>query len=143
MYTLKKSLGQHFLKDENICRKIIASLEERPFSKLLEVGPGGGALRKYLVKLDGVDFKAVELDDEKVEYLLKTYPALTAKIIHQSFLDIDKPFNEPFTVSLMLVFRKRIRRTPRLVFFTNRIVAARSPCRHTKARHRRLRAEQI
>lgn len=98
MYTLKKSLGQHFLKDENICRKIIASLEERPFSKLLEVGPGGGALTKYLVQIDAIDFKAVELDDEKVEYLLKTYPALSAKIIHQSFLDIDKPFNEPFTV---------------------------------------------
>ncbi|MGZ8516766.1 MAG: rRNA adenine N-6-methyltransferase family protein, partial [Chitinophagaceae bacterium] len=57
MYTLKKSLGQHFLKDENICRKIISSLQENPFSQLLEVGPGGGALTKYLVQLKGVDFK--------------------------------------------------------------------------------------
>ncbi|MEI9811108.1 MAG: rRNA adenine N-6-methyltransferase family protein [Bacteroidota bacterium] len=39
MYTLKKSLGQHFLKDENICRKIIAALQQRPFTQLLEVGP--------------------------------------------------------------------------------------------------------
>ena len=68
MYTLKKSLGQHFLKDENICRKIVAALTERSFSHLLEVGPGGGALTKYLIELSDVDFKAVELDTEKVEY---------------------------------------------------------------------------
>ena len=98
MYTLKKSLGQHFLKDENICRKIIASLEEHPFRQLLEVGPGGGALTKYLVQLEGVAFKAVELDDEKVGFLLKTYPVLSGKIIHKSFLDIENPFTGPFTV---------------------------------------------
>ena len=98
MYTLKKSLGQHFLKDENICRKIISSLQEYPFTQLLEVGPGGGALTKYLVQLPGIDLKAVELDDEKVEYLLKTYPQLAGRIIHQSFLDIEKPFEGSFTV---------------------------------------------
>lgn len=98
MYTLKKSLGQHFLKDENICRKIVASLQEHPFSQLLEVGPGGGALTKYLLQIDNISFKAVELDTEKVEYLQATYPAITGKIIHQSFLDIDKPFEGPFTV---------------------------------------------
>jgi 16S rRNA (adenine1518-N6/adenine1519-N6)-dimethyltransferase len=98
MYTLKKSLGQHFLKDENICRKILAALEQKPFSRLLEVGPGGGALTKYLLQIGGIEFKAVELDAEKVEFLLKTYPALHGKIIHQSFLDIPKPFDEKFTV---------------------------------------------
>lgn len=98
MYTLKKSLGQHFLKDENICRKIVSSLQEHPFTQLLEVGPGGGALTKYLLQLDAIDFKAVELDDEKVDYLLKTYPDLKGKIIHQSFLEIEKPFTGPFTV---------------------------------------------
>jgi 16S rRNA (adenine1518-N6/adenine1519-N6)-dimethyltransferase len=98
MYTLKKSLGQHFLKDENICRKIVSSLQQHSFTQLLEVGPGGGALTKYLIELPDIDFKAVELDDEKVEYLLKTYPSLQGKIIHQSFLDIEKPFEGKFTV---------------------------------------------
>ena len=98
MYTLKKSLGQHFLKDENICRKIVSSLGEHSFTRLLEVGPGGGALTKYLLDLKGIDFKAVELDDEKVEYLLKTWPQLQGKIIHQSFLDIEKPFDGKFTI---------------------------------------------
>lgn len=98
MYTLKKSLGQHFLKDENICRKIVDELQKGPFKNLLEVGPGGGALTKYLIQISDINFKAVEVDDEKVNFLEKTYPVLKDKIIHQSFLDIDKPFNETFTV---------------------------------------------
>ena len=98
MYTLKKSLGQHFLKDENVITKIIEALQQHPFTNLLEVGPGGGALTKHLITLPNINFKAVELDAEKVEYLKKTYPTLEDKIIHQSFLDIEKPFKEPFTV---------------------------------------------
>lgn len=98
MYTLKKSLGQHFLKDENICRRIVDELTRCSFARLLEVGPGGGALTKYLLQLPGVDFRAVELDDEKVTYLKQAYPALQDKLIHQSFLDVDKPFAESFAV---------------------------------------------
>lgn len=98
MYTLKKSLGQHFLKDENICRKIVAALQQHSFTQLVEVGPGGGALTKYLLDIENIDFKAVELDDEKVEYLKKTYPKIEGKILHQSFLDIEKPFDGKFTV---------------------------------------------
>lgn len=98
MYTLKKSLGQHFLKDENVITKIIEALQQHPYANLLEVGPGGGALTKHLITLPNINFKAVELDAEKVEYLKKTYPTLEGKIIHQSFLDIEKPFKEPFTV---------------------------------------------
>jgi len=98
MFTLKKSLGQHFLKDENICRKIVASLQQHSFSQLLEVGPGGGALTKYLLELKDIDLKAVELDDEKVDFLLKTYPGLKGRIIHENFLDIEKPFEGKFTV---------------------------------------------
>jgi 16S rRNA (adenine1518-N6/adenine1519-N6)-dimethyltransferase len=98
MYTLKKSLGQHFLKDENICKKIVSALQQHPFKQLLEVGPGGGALTKYLLQLDKIDFKAVELDDEKTDYLSGIYPQLKEKIIRGSFLDIDQPFEGKFTV---------------------------------------------
>jgi 16S rRNA (adenine1518-N6/adenine1519-N6)-dimethyltransferase len=99
MYTLKKSLGQHFLKDENICKKIVAAIEQYPHQQLLEVGPGGGALTKYLLQLPGINFKTIELDDEKVIYLLNTYPALKDKLIHQNFLDIEKPFDGKFSVT--------------------------------------------
>jgi len=98
MYTLKKSLGQHFLKDEQIIHQIIDALKKHPFERLLEVGPGAGALTKQLLQLPAIDFKAVELDEEKVQYLLKTYPVLKDKIISNSFLDIEKPFTEPFVV---------------------------------------------
>lgn len=98
VYTLKKSLGQHFLKDENICRKIVEALQEHPFQRLLEVGPGGGALTRYLLTLPNIDFKCVELDEEKVNWLLQQYPALQTKIIHKDFLAIEPPFAEPFTI---------------------------------------------
>jgi len=98
MYTLKKSLGQHFLKDEAICRQIVEAVTERPFRQLLEVGPGGGALTKYLIGLEGIDFKAVELDEEKVTFLLRTYPSLSGKLIHASILDMPRPFDGPFTL---------------------------------------------
>lgn len=91
-------MGQHFLKDEAVINKIMDVLKETPFSRLLEVGPGAGALTKHLMLLPGVDFKAVELDEEKVQYLSKKYPVLQDKIIHRSFLDMDKPFDEAFTV---------------------------------------------
>jgi len=98
MYTFKKSLGQHFLKDENVCKKIVAALQQCSFTNLLEIGPGGGALTKYLLAIPGIDFKAVELDSEKVDYLMNNFPGLEEKIIHKNFLDIKKPFEEKFTI---------------------------------------------
>jgi 16S rRNA (adenine1518-N6/adenine1519-N6)-dimethyltransferase len=113
MYTLKKSLGQHFLKDENICKKILAALQQHPFSQLIEVGPGAGALTKYLVKIPGINFKAVELDEEKVDYLISSYPEMLGKIIHNNFLDIELPFegkfsvvgNFPYNISTQILFK--------------------------------------
>ena len=95
---LKKSLGQHFLKDESIIDKIIHELQQDSFQNLLEVGPGGGALTKKLIDIPNINFKAVELDDDKIAYLKNTYPVLKDKIIGHSFLDIEAPFDEPFTV---------------------------------------------
>jgi len=95
---LKKSLGQHFLKDENIIHKIVEKLQQEAFTQLLEVGPGGGALTRHLLQIPGIDFKAVELDDDKIAYLKNAYPALKDKIIAKSFLDIDPPFTGSFTV---------------------------------------------
>lgn len=98
MYTLKKSLGQHFLKDENISRKIAGVLLQQPHSQVLEVGPGGGALTKHLMQIPGIRFKAVETDEEKVHYLEFAYPQLKGKIIKGSFLEMDKPFTGNFTI---------------------------------------------
>ncbi|MBL7726284.1 MAG: ribosomal RNA small subunit methyltransferase A [Dinghuibacter sp.] len=98
MVTLKKSLGQHFLTDGNICRKIIDHLPPQAHEWLLEVGPGGGALTRFLLEMPVKGFKAVEVDDEKVQYLLQHYPQLQGRIIHESFLDITPPFEQPFYI---------------------------------------------
>lgn len=112
-YTLKKSLGQHFLTDESVSLRIVDFLKQNPIQRLLEVGPGGGALTKYLLDMPGTDLKCVELDREKVQWLLKTYPSLEGKIVNESILDIVAPFEEDFTVvgnfpyniSTQIVFR--------------------------------------
>jgi 16S rRNA (adenine1518-N6/adenine1519-N6)-dimethyltransferase len=98
MLRLKKSLGQHFLIDETVSQRIVQSLQERPLKRLLEVGPGGGALTKYLLKIPSVDLKCIEIDGEKATYLLDTYPALKDKIIVANILEAEKPFDEPFNV---------------------------------------------
>jgi len=99
-YTLKKTLGQHFLKDEIIIQKIIASLSgSNPgTNNLLEIGPGAGAITKYLLQLPGIDFKAVEIDHEKVIYLQKKFPALKGKLIEKDFLEMEPPFEKSFSV---------------------------------------------
>src|SRR5258708_13170640 len=136
MYTLKKSLGQQFLRDENISRKIVATVldtrafketgdapplgdspsgqlsesescervlnsvqNEVPGVRVLEVGPGAGALTKYLLEIEGLDFKAVELDEEKRLYLQQTWPLLQDNILHESNLHTTKPFEQTFTLS--------------------------------------------
>lgn len=98
MLTLKKSLGQHFLHDENMCLKIVGQLQRKPGLNLLEVGPGGGALTKYLASWEDVDYKAIELDEEKVLYLGKTFPDLQGKVLHKDFLKAERPFHGPFSI---------------------------------------------
>jgi 16S rRNA (adenine1518-N6/adenine1519-N6)-dimethyltransferase len=112
-YTIKKSLGQHFLRDENFCHKIVDALKQHPFLQLVEVGPGGGALTKFLLQIPNIDFRAVEIDDEKVAFLTKKYPKLADKIIHKSILEIGPPFegaftlvgNFPYNISTEIVFK--------------------------------------
>ena len=95
---LKKSLGQHFLKDELVCQSVVNALKQNKFSQLLEIGPGAGALTKYLIDMTGVDFKAVEIDREKILFLKKKYPVLENRIIELDFLQMEKPFDGSFTI---------------------------------------------
>lgn len=113
MLTLKKSLGQHFLHDENICRKIVEQVSRKEGLQLVEVGPGGGALTKYLLAWDDVQYKAIEVDDEKVTYLNAQYPAIKDKLIHIDFLKSSVPFdghfsvigNFPYNISSQILFK--------------------------------------
>ena len=112
-YTLKKSLGQHFLIDKTVCEKIRAVLLEQPIEQLVEVGPGAGALTEFIYKIPTNAYKAIELDTEKVNYLLHAYPDLAGKLINEDFLETAIPFegsfvlvgNFPYNISTQIVFR--------------------------------------
>ena len=108
----KKHLGQHFLKDENIARKIVEGLQQPNPETILEVGPGTGVLTKYLLEQKG--FVAFDVDGESVEYLKESYPEHADKFMLQDFLKYDldslaKPIsvigNFPYNISSQLFFR--------------------------------------
>jgi 16S rRNA (adenine1518-N6/adenine1519-N6)-dimethyltransferase len=111
----KKYLGQHFLTDENIAKKIADSLSEKNYEDVLEIGPGMGVLTKYLLKKDFTTH-VIEIDQESVEYLKAHYLNLSERIISQDFLKIDlNDFfgdkqlaiigNFPYNISSQIVFK--------------------------------------
>ena len=112
-YTLKKSLGQHFLTDKTVCERILVQLQQFPMERLVEVGPGAGALTEFIYKVPSLEFKAIELDTEKVNYLLYTYPELNGKLVNEDFLETAMPFedsftlvgNFPYNISTQIVFK--------------------------------------
>ncbi len=106
MLTLKKSLGQHFLTDERVSQKIVEALKESPFTNLVEIDLAAGRSQNTCSTLENINFKCIEIDTEKVNYLLKTYPSLKEKIINQDILEAPKPFDEPFTVvgNFLIIF---------------------------------------
>ncbi|MBL7138698.1 MAG: 16S rRNA (adenine(1518)-N(6)/adenine(1519)-N(6))-dimethyltransferase [Bacteroidales bacterium] len=84
----KKSLGQHFLVDENIARKIIGCLNSE-IPLVLEIGAGKGILSKYLLENPAFDPWFVEIDRESVAYLQQRYPAMNDRLIETDFLSFD------------------------------------------------------
>ena len=83
----KKHLGQHFLKDLNICQKIADGLTlHGGYNKVLEIGPGMGVLTQFLLKKSDYTTFVVEIDTESVAYLKTHFPELTPRIIEGDFL---------------------------------------------------------
>ena len=88
----KKALGQHFLTDLNIARKICDSLTERAEGEpeaVLEVGCGMGVLTQYLLQRGDITTYGAEIDSESVEYLNAHYPEFTPRLIEGDFLKMD------------------------------------------------------
>jgi 16S rRNA (adenine1518-N6/adenine1519-N6)-dimethyltransferase len=113
----KKHLGQHFLKDLSICQKISDAVNTTQlYNKVLEVGPGMGALTQFLLKRDDLDVHVIEIDTESVDYLQTHYPQLEGKIYSDDFLKLDltklmgdEPFavvgNFPYNISTQILFK--------------------------------------
>ena len=113
----KKSLGQHFLTDSNIARRIADTINDCPDLPVVEIGPGTGMLTQFLVA-DGRDPTVVELDSESVEYLRagKIDGLDKGKIVEADFLKLDlaelmggEKFcligNYPYNISSQIFFK--------------------------------------
>ena len=95
----KKALGQHFLKDKDIARRIVDSLSGDT-GQVLEVGPGMGILTAFLLQRTDLLTYAVEIDREASSYLRAAYPDLSARLFEEDFLnmDLNNVFTEKFSV---------------------------------------------
>ena len=124
--TPKKKLGQHFLNDLNIAKKIT----DQPFiyhgKNVLEIGPGMGVLTNFLIKKN-INLKLVEIDNEAVSFLIKKFPTLKNKIIFGNFIKMElKTFfeeenfsiigNFPYNISSQILF-KTLENRNRIPFF--------------------------
>lgn len=97
----KKHFGQHFLRNQEVCDKIIAETCSFENPNILEVGPGTGVLTKYFLSDKTLNFRCVEIDRESADFLQRTYPSISEKLIKADFLKLD--FNEVFSSNFVLI----------------------------------------
>lgn len=110
----KKSLGQHFLTDQNICRKIADAFDPIPGSAVVEIGPGTGALTKFLLERN-LNPILIEIDNESVEFLKKNFSPGQFEIRETDFLEtgfqnidndrISLIGNFPYNISSQIFFK--------------------------------------
>ncbi len=112
----KKKLGQNFLQDITIAQKIVATLTQtHTYQAILEVGPGTGALTRWLVDSVQAPLYLVEIDPILATHLEKTYPNLKEKLIQKDFLQLHlanilpSPIaligNFPYNISSQIFFK--------------------------------------
>ena len=124
----KKALGQHFLTDQSIARRIVDSLsviscegeagvagddfnasdrrsviagcDRQSLRDVLEIGPGMGVLTQYLLQREDIDLKAVEVDGESVDYLLTHFAGMQGRLLQADYLrlDMNRVFQGPYRI---------------------------------------------
>jgi 16S rRNA (adenine1518-N6/adenine1519-N6)-dimethyltransferase len=134
----KKALGQHFLKNPEICAQIAEAITlHGDYKKVLEIGPGMGALTQYLLQRPEFETHVVEIDRESVDYLNVHFGVLRGRIHEADFLrmPLEKLFPEPiavvgnfpYNISSQIVFKvlDHMDQVPELVGMFQREVALR------------------
>ena len=135
----KKSLGQNFLVDQNIQRKIVDALEAGPHDTVVEIGPGLGALTQHLVAAVK-RVVAIELDDRLAERLRRDLAGhANFELIHQDALSVDFASlglpadfkvigNIPYNITTPLLFKllERGTRPALIVLMVQKEVAVRA-----------------
>lgn len=133
----KKHLGQHFLKDKNIARKITACLSDR-FPVVCEIGPGTGILTQSLLEKENIrQLTLIEIDTESVTYLHQHFSDERLQILETDFLKSDLPAlfpenfsligNFPYNISSQIFFKilENRNRIPEVVGMIQKEVAER------------------
>ena len=113
----KKQLGQHFLKDAGTCQKIANQIIWTDQTrKVLEIGPGMGALSKFLWEIPEIDLWLLDVDIESIDYLRSNYPNQADRILFGDFLRLDPTSifgqdsfivvgNFPYNISSQILFK--------------------------------------
>lgn len=113
----KKSYGQNFLINESVSQRIIETfLEKKVTENVLEVGPGKGALTKYLIKQEDINFKAVEADWDMIHHLQQEFGMSDQTLIQADFLKLPLEGlfdgeeyavigNFPYNISSQILFK--------------------------------------
>ena len=118
----KKALGQHFLTDQSVAKRIVGALGGSAAEangkgiasgvagektdnaggrdKVLEIGPGMGVLSQYLLEREDIDLVMIEIDGESVDYLVSHFDKAEGRIIQGDYLklDVGKLFDGPYRV---------------------------------------------
>ena len=112
----KKFLGQHFLIDENISKKIVEAVNLKEFDKIVEIGPGKGALSKYLFDFSD-KLILIEYDTESVEFIKSSFKKHNPNIVKKDFLKYNLKDvltqtsknliigNFPYNISSQIIFK--------------------------------------
>jgi 16S rRNA (adenine1518-N6/adenine1519-N6)-dimethyltransferase len=136
----KKNLGQHFLTDQNIARKIVDSLDST-MTDVLEIGPGMGVLTQYLLNRSEINLHVIEIDRDSVAYLQQNFPQLK-HIWSEDFLKaniadrFESKFsiigNFPYNISSQIFFKVLAlrNRIPEVVGMIQKEVAERIASKH-------------
>ncbi len=86
-HTYRKKWGQHFLTDPNLLRRIVQTIDPQPEDRILEIGPGEGALTKIIFpRVAGL--AAVEIDPWLVERLLSDESLKGCEVIQEDVLNL-------------------------------------------------------
>ena len=135
----KKSLGQNFLQDDNICGKIVDALAIDSDDCIIEIGPGQGALTRHIVRAEPREFKVIEKDDNLADQLEEDYPGL--EVLRRDALKfpwatLDTPCkivgNLPYNIGSKLIWDiiSTVKGLERAVFMVQHEVALRLTAEH-------------
>ena len=111
----KKHLGQHFLIDKNIARKIAGSLLLQGYSDVLEIGGGTGVLTEFLLQNSEINLHVIDVDRESVTFLKNRFPEMQERILEEDFLKFNPSAvfkgsygiigNFPYNISSQIFFK--------------------------------------